>query len=124
MKKFDLFWKDVYIGVLKETNWDMRSSGDILYKFNFKDEIPEHQMLADYIRHNIKASEYFEEGDEENYDRMCEEDEKFIDLIDSPDWKITDSKGLVTRILCPIFHVNNEVTWQIDFNDFLTRKNS
>ncbi|MCE3225826.1 MAG: hypothetical protein K0S32_377 [Bacteroidetes bacterium] len=31
MKVFELYWKDIHIGSVNETNWDMRSSGDIIF---------------------------------------------------------------------------------------------
>jgi len=65
MKKYELYWKGIDIGSLTETNWDMRSSGDIKFNFNFLAHSPEDQLLADFIKHSIKASNYLEEGDED-----------------------------------------------------------
>jgi len=117
MKKYELYWQRIDIGSLTETNWDMRSSGDILFKFNFFEASPESALLADYIKHSIKASTYLDEGDEENYNRMCEEEAKYLDLIHSSDWRLVNDKGKTVKILCPIFHDNNEITWQIDLNN-------
>ncbi|MCD8408639.1 hypothetical protein LNI90_11675 [Tenacibaculum dicentrarchi] len=115
MKKHELYWKNIDIGTLKETNWDMRSSGDIQFKFNFLSEIFENNQLASFIKHSIKASRYLDEGDDENYNRMCEEEElKYIDFINSSDWKLINENREEIKILCPIFHDNNEITWQID----------
>ncbi len=114
MRKFELYWKEINIGSLSETYWDMRSSGDIIFKFDYLAESPEDVRLADLIKHSIMASNYLEEGDEENYNRMCEIETKYLDLIESSDWKLLNEKGETVKILCPIFHDNNEVTWQID----------
>lgn len=115
MKKHELYWKNIDIGTLKETNWGMRSSGDIQFKFNFLSEIFENNQLASFIKHSIKASRYLDEGDDENYNRMCEEEElKYIDFINSSDWKLINENREEIKILCPIFHDNNEITWQID----------
>ncbi|MCD0469758.1 hypothetical protein [Flavobacterium sp. JAS] len=114
MKKYELYWNETSIGSLTETNWDMRSSGDVIYKFDFLTESPENVHLANFIKHSIKASNYLEEGDEENYNKMCEEANTFLDLIYSPDWYLVNEKNEILKILCPIFHKNNEITWQID----------
>lgn len=115
MKKYELYWKETHIGSLTETNWDMRSSGDISFKFNFLAEFTENAHLADFIKHSIKASNYLEEGDEDNYKKMCEEEIKYLDLINTSDWHLINDKGETVKILCPIFHDNNEITWQVDF---------
>ena len=116
MRKYELYWKGIDIGSLTETNWDMRSSGDIKFNFNFLAHSPEDQLLADFIKHSIKASNYLEEGDEENYNRMCDEESKYLDLINSLDWRLVNAKGETVKILCPMFHDNNEITWQIDID--------
>ena len=116
MKNYELYWKEIHIGSLTETNWDMRSSGDILYHFDFSSEDSENSFLAASIRHSIKASTYFDEiGDDEIYSQMCEEEEQYLDIINSSDWYLLNDKGETIKILCPIFHDNNEITWQQDF---------
>jgi len=116
MKKYELYWKEIHIGSLTETNWDMRSSGDILYHFDFSSEDSENSFLAASIRHSIKASTYFDEiGDDEIYSQMCEEEEQYLDIINSSDWYLLNDKEETIKILCPIFHDNNEITWQQDF---------
>lgn len=112
MKKYDLYWKETHIGSVTETNWDMRSSGDILYTFNVMADKQENVHLADFIKHSIKASNYLDEGDDDNYTKMCEEETKFLDLINTSDWYLKNEKGETVKILCPIFHDNNEITWQ------------
>ena len=113
MKKFDLYWKDIKIGILTETNWDMRSSGNIDYTFDYKAAFPENARLADFIKHSIKTFTYLEEGDQENYLKMCEQEEaEYLDFADSTDWQIVDSQGKSIKILCPIFLDNDEITWQ------------
>jgi hypothetical protein len=116
MKKYELYWKGIDIGSLTETNWDMRSSGDIKFKFDFLVASPDNQLLADYIKHSVKASNYLEEGDEDNYNRLCDEESKYLGLINSSDWRLVNDKGETVKILCPIFHDNNEITWQIDLD--------
>jgi hypothetical protein len=113
MKVFELYWKDIHIGSVNETNWDMRSSGDIVYHFDFQNN---GTSLGSFIKHSIKASDYMDEGDEENYNKMCDEESKFLDIINSPDWFIKDKHGERTKILCPMFHDNNETTWQTDLS--------
>lgn len=50
MKKFDLYWEEIKIGILTETNWDMRSAGTIEYIFDYLAEVPENVYLADSIK--------------------------------------------------------------------------
>lgn len=112
-KKYDLYWKDIKIGILTETGWDMRSSGNITYTFDYMAEFPENVRLADSIKHSIKTYSYFEREDEENYLKMCEQEEaEYMDIVDSSDWRIVDSEGKSIKILCPIFLGNHRITWQ------------
>jgi hypothetical protein len=54
MKKFELYFKDIHIGSLTETNWDMRSAGNVVYHYDFSSEDSENSLLAVSIRHSIK----------------------------------------------------------------------
>lgn len=63
----------------------------------------ESALLADYIKHSIKASTYLEKGDEDNYNRMCEEETKYLDLINSSEWHLVNNKGEMVKTLCPTF---------------------
>lgn len=113
MKKFDLYWGEIKIGILTETYWDMRSSGTIEYTFDYLAEMPENVHLAESIKHCIKTFIYFEAEDEENYLKMCAEEEaKYMDIVESPDWRIVNGDGASIKILCPIFFDNNEISWQ------------
>ncbi|MDN8680240.1 hypothetical protein Q0L73_14035, partial [Staphylococcus aureus] len=87
--------------------WDMRSYGDISFKFDYLAEPPENKHLADYIKFSIKYSILLDEGAEEAdmYLAEAEEETKFLDLIiDTTDWYIINEKGEKKIILCPIFH--------------------
>jgi len=115
MKKFELYWREVNIGSLVETNWDMRSFGIISLKLDSLPKTFENERLADFINHTIKASILIEEGDEEGYDELIKIEEiKFLDLINTTDWYLVDDKDEKIIILCPIFHEDNGVTWMID----------
>jgi hypothetical protein len=115
MKKFELYWKDLNIGSIVKTNWDMRSSGDILFKFDYLAEPSENKHLADYIKFSIKYSILLDEGIEEADMNLEEEETKFLDLIiDTTDWYIINEKGEKKIILCPIFHEDDGVTWMTD----------
>ena len=112
MKKFILYWKDIEIGTLTETGWDMRSGGDIKYKYNYLSEEKKNEHLSKYIKHSIQAIIYLDDGDEANYKRMCKEETKFLDLINGSEWKILNTEGESRKILCPVFLENNGITWQ------------
>ncbi|WP_343606002.1 hypothetical protein [Fluviicola sp.] len=95
----------------------MRSSGDIVYHFNYLEpEIPSDRLAA-FIRLSINQSICLENGTEEEYNRLCQEEEThFMDFVDSPDWYLLTETGEKQPILCPIFHENNEITWQTDLD--------
>lgn len=112
-KQYDLYWEKVKIGTLTETNREMRSSGTIVYAFDYGAEPSEHPRLAGLIRSSIQYSNYLEAGDEENHHRISEEEEMlYMDLIEEAHWYLVNAKGATIKILCPIFHDNNEITWQ------------
>lgn len=113
MKTFELFWENLHIGTLTETYWDMRSSGDIVYHFNYLESPIPFERLAAFIRLSMKQSNYLENGTEEEHTLLCLEEEKhFMDFVDSTDWFLIHESGEKRPILCPIFHDNNEITWQ------------
>lgn len=112
MKTFILYWKDIQIGTLTEINWDMRSSGNIEYKYNYLSKENENKHLTKFIKHSIQAGLYLESGDESNYKRMCKEETQFLDLITGSEWKIVNKDGESCKILCPNFCEDNGITWQ------------
>ncbi|MDQ6530837.1 hypothetical protein [Flavobacterium sp. LHD-85] len=115
MKKFELYWRDLNIGSIVKTYFDMRDFGIITYKFDYLAEIPENKHLADFIKHSIQVSILIEEGDEEANDKMAEiEEREFLDLIDTTDWYLINEKGEKKIILCPMFHEDDGITWMID----------
>ena len=116
MKKYELYFKDIHIGFLEETNWDMRSAGYIVYHFDFSEETSENSALAALIRLSIKSSTYWDEvGEDETYFEMLEEENKYLDIIESPEWYVIDDKSKKVKIVCPLFHNNNEIVWQEDY---------
>jgi hypothetical protein len=122
MKKFELYWRDLNIGSIVETNWDMRSSGDISFKFDYLAEGSENEHLAGYIKFSIKDSILLGEGveDEELILAQAEEEKKYLDLIvdTTTDWYILNEKGDKSIILCPIFHEDDQITWMKDSDYF------
>ena len=117
MKKFTLYWKSIKIGILTETDWDMRSSGNIEYKYHYLNEDHKNSHLSNYIKHSIQAIVYLESGDELNYNRMCKEETRFIDLINGTEWRIVDKDDKSHKILCPVFCEDNGITWQKTYDD-------
>ncbi|MBJ2126803.1 hypothetical protein [Flavobacterium sp. IB48] len=122
MKKLELYWKDFNIGSIVETNWDMRSSGNISFKFDYLAELSENKHLADFIKFSIKDSILLDEGvqDDDLIFAQAEEEKKFLDLIvdTTTDWYILDEKGEKSIILCPIFHEDDQITWMKDSDYF------
>ncbi|PBI87900.1 hypothetical protein BSF41_27710 [Flavobacterium sp. ACN2] len=122
MKKFELYWRDLNIGSIVETNWDMRSSGDISFKFDYLAESSENEHLADYIKFSINDSILLGEGveDDDLVLAQSEEEKKYLDLIvdTTKDWYILNEKGDKSIILCPIFHEDDQITWMKDSDYF------
>lgn len=122
MKKFELYWRDLNIGSIVETNWDMRSSGDISFKFDYLAEPSENEHLADYIKFSIEDSILLGEGveDDDLISAQEEKENKFLDLIidTTTDWYIINEKGDKSIILCPIFHEDDQITWMKDSDYF------
>lgn len=122
MKKFELYWRDLNIGSIVETNWDMRSSGDISFKFDYLAESSENEHLADYIKFSIKDSILLGEGveDDDLVLAQSEEEKKYLDLIvdTTTDWYIINENGDKSIILCPIFHEDDQITWMKDSDYF------
>jgi len=115
MKKFELYWRDLNVGSIVKTYFDMRDFGIITYKFDYLVEPSKNKHLADFIKHSILASILIEEGDEEANDRMAEiEEREFLDLINTTDWHLINENGEKEIILCPIFHEDDGITWMID----------
>lgn len=120
MKKFELFFKEIHIGSLTEINWDMRSAGDIVYHYDYASEDSENSLLSALIQHSIKADIHWEEfGEDENYIKMCEQEDQFLDIIESPDWYIVNEQDQKIKILCPLFQDNNQIVWQEDYLNIL-----
>lgn len=113
MKKYELFWRDVHIGSLTETNWDMRSSGEIRYHFNYLEPEEHTERLADFIRLSMQGSHCLEYGKMDEYEKICEEEKQYLDLIYTADWYLLNSANETILILCPLFHENDEITWQV-----------
>lgn len=122
MKNFELYWRDLIIGSIVETNWDMRSSGDISFKFDYLAEPSVNEHLADYIKFSIEDSILLGEGveDDDLISAQEEKENKFLDLIidTTTDWYIINEKGDKSIILCPIFHEDNQITWMKDSDYF------
>ncbi len=114
-KKYDLYWEELKIGTVTETDWDMRSFGTIVYAFDYLAEPSENPHLSEFIKAAIQASNYLMEGDEENYHKISiEEEKRYLDLIEDANWYLVNSKNETIKILCPLFHDNNTITWQED----------
>ncbi|MET3026501.1 hypothetical protein ABXT06_07500 [Flavobacterium sp. UW10123] len=116
MKNFELYWKEIHIGSLIETNWDMRSSGDIAFSADFLKKFSEEIIhLSNLIKNSIRLSIYLENGETgDDGDEILEEENKFLDLINSTDWYLINEKEEKVKILCPFFHEDNGITWQLD----------
>jgi hypothetical protein len=111
MKKYTLYWKDFLVGSLFETNYDMRSSGTIRFNPDTTALSADKLLLEAYIQHSVIGSVLLEAGDEERYNKHCEDEGQFLAIINSPDWYLVDESGQAIKIRCPIFHENNEISW-------------
>ena len=114
MKNFELYWKELHIASLVETNWDMRSSGDIVFDTDFLNGSSEEiTPIMRLIKHSVRYSIYLENGETgDDGDQLLKEENEFLDLINCSDWYLINEKKEKVNILCPFFHEDNGITWQ------------
>ena|SRR6218665_3390328 len=81
--------------------------------------------IAQYIDLCIRQDTFYSEAlaaEEEESDtedttaqELAEEENKFLDLINSNSWRTVDEEGRNARILTPMFGVNNSISWRLNF---------
>jgi hypothetical protein len=113
MKEYKLFWEDILLGTIKEQYFDHRSSGSIEI-YDYENLRLKYSRLVDFIELSKASSESLENGDEQNYEKFSQKENDFLDIINSDNWYLMNSSFEKTKILCPIFHWDNELTWLID----------
>jgi hypothetical protein len=113
MNTFELYYKQIHIGTLTELNWDMRSSGTIVYHFNYLNPKLNEKRLSEYILFSHKESEALENGDEKKLEEIAELSNDYIDFIESEDWFIIDNNAKRIKILSPLFFLKDEIVWQV-----------
>ena len=76
------------------------------------DQLPEMTQVLSYIDYSVRIWPLIEEDrtDEIDYD----EENQFIDLIESEDWWLLDENGEKTGILIPVFCTDNGINWRLD----------
>lgn len=112
MNTFELYYKQIHIGTLTELNWDMRSSGTIVYHFNCLNPKLNEKRLSEYILFSQRENDSFENGDEKLLAEIAESNSTYIDFMESEDWFIIDNNAKRIKILCPLFFAENEIVWQ------------
>jgi len=90
---------------------------------------PEDEMalrIAQYIDLCVRQDTYYSEAlteeqeeesetEDETALNLAEEENKFLDLINSNSWKTVDEEGRTARILTPMFGINNSISWKLNF---------
>lgn len=109
---YTLFYKKIALAKVTCNDTDFFNNWG-KYELN-EDVIQIHSHLRDYIHFSMAASKLMEE-DETKWDEFCSlEEPKYLDLIDSEDWTLVDSKGESNPIVIPGFCVNDELVWRWD----------
>jgi len=76
------------------------------------DQLAAISHVLSYIEYSVRVWPLIEEdrGDEIDY----EEENQFIDLIESGDWWLLDENGEKTGILIPVFCTDYGINWRLD----------
>lgn len=110
--RYQLFYQQHLIATVEETNSEFpRRFGH--YWLESIADVPELTHVRAYIDFCVRVSPLREQDRFD--DPALAEEKSFIDLIDSPDWSLVETKTQHrTPILIPIFFTDG-VTWQPNF---------
>lgn len=111
--KYKLYFGEQLIGRIEQTDEAFPS---LRGKYNiFSSAEEEWNLIFEYVQYSIKASILMEQ-DRIKWESFIEEEEyKYSTLIESESWTLIDELGEVHKILIPIFHSGNEMTWRWNF---------
>ena len=110
--RYQLFYQQHLIAAVEETNSEFPSCFG-QYRLEPIADVPELAHVRAYIDFCVRVSPLREQ--ERFDDPALAEEESFIDLIDSPDWSLVETKTQQrTPILIPMFFTDG-VTWRPNF---------
>ncbi len=110
MKQYNLFYNEIFIGKIEVKVHSLPNTyGKLqLNSLNKNDKLCQH--IWGYIQYCMEIDKLYQENKEDEID--FDEQEKYIDLIDSEDWYLQDEKGNKDSILIPVFGTDNYVNCQ------------
>jgi hypothetical protein len=118
MRNYRLFFGDLEIATVAEEDADFPNVWGT-YSLTLGDRsTPEIQKIVKYIEYSIASSRIGEESDygQESIDFETQDEDQFLDLIDSDDWYFTeDGTGKRYYLLIPIFHSDRDIGWRWNF---------
>ena len=111
--KYDLWFGESKLASVTRTGADFPS---LWGEYQLEEGIREDDRLrhvVEYIDYSIRTAPLFEAA-RPHVPRVDEED-NFIDLIESKQWFLLDEKGEREPILIPIFHSERDIGWRWRF---------
>ena len=111
--KYRLYHKDYEIGIINQLDQDFPN---LFGKYELNENLEqENTLISQYVEYSVHASILMETNEEKWQDFMEKGDPKFIDLIESENWKLIDEKEKTHKILIPNFCDKKEIVWRWDF---------
>jgi hypothetical protein len=105
-----LYYKTGYIADLSNSNIEFPRS-DSVYKLAENVD----SLMLDFINYSIEYSKLVNMENDKALELFLEKEEpKYLELIESSEWSIVDSEGLIHPILAPIFHLDNSIVWMLN----------
>jgi hypothetical protein len=113
-----LYFDNLFIGEIDFKDADFPSLwGSFKLTLESKDKLSDH--ILNYIEHSkLYILTMLDSDNSQNveYDELEKEGYKYIDLIETNNWKIISESGEVNKILCPVFNHDNTINWRWNFS--------
>lgn len=108
--QYRLFFKDQELGTIRHSETDFPN---LFGKITFHhQQITSQKEVLDYITYSVEANKLMNLDEQKWEAFMLAEEGRFIDLIDSHDWKLVSEDGVAHKIQIPNFCDHNEVVWR------------
>lgn len=111
-----LYFEMTLIGDIESTESEFPSfNGNFTQTLVSTDQISNH--IINYIDFSKRYTDFYmneEEVPDDLEQKLLDEEEKYVDLINSNSWHIIDSTGVKTKILVPTFDSQNIINWRLN----------
>lgn len=116
-----LYFDNILVGDIKYNNGDFPSfNGDFKLLLTPADNLSKH--ILNYIDYSSRHDRYYAsmegaveyEPTENELENLEVEENEYVDLIETDNWKIIESNGTITKILIPLFSFDNTIVWRLN----------